>query len=104
MGTARRLRGLTFPASQTGGDRIERREAPSARRRGRVRLELLGHLGEVPSRYGLTEFGLDSDLVEEVVGELPRLVEVGSSGRPVDVAVSVGDLDTAKPQLLRAIL
>jgi hypothetical protein len=52
----------------------------------------------------LTEFGLDSDLVEEVVGELPRLVEVGSSGRPVDVAVSVGDLDTAKPQLLRAIL
>jgi hypothetical protein len=27
MGTARRLRGLTFPAPQTGGDRIE----PSAR-------------------------------------------------------------------------
>ncbi len=56
----------------------------------RMGLELLGHLGEVRSRYGLTEFRLDSDLVEEVVGELPRLVEVGSSGPPVDGAVSVG--------------
>ena len=66
------------------------RASLASRRRGRARLELLGHLGEVRSRYGLTEFRLDSDLVEEVVGELPRLVEVGSSGPPVDGAVSVG--------------
>jgi len=53
------------------------------------------HPGEVRTRDGLTEFRLDPDLVEEVVGELPRLVEVGGSRATLDVAVPVGDLDTA---------
>ncbi len=72
-------------------------------RLGRI-LEVLNHLLKVQDRDGLTELGLDPDLVEEVVGELPCLIEVRGTRTPIDVARPVGDLDTAQPQLLGSVL
>ena len=66
-------------------------------------LELLDHLGEVRAGDGLSELGLDPELVEQFVGELPGLVEVGGSRAPVDVASAVGDFYSAEPELLGAI-
>lgn len=67
-------------------------------------LEVIDHLLEVQDRDGLTELGLDPDLVEEVVGELPCLIEVGGTRTPIDSARSVGDLDPTEPQLLGSVL
>jgi hypothetical protein len=67
-------------------------------------LEVIDHLLEVQNRDGLTELGLDPDLVEEVVGELPCLIEVGGTRTPIDSARSVGDLDPTEPQLLGSVL
>ncbi len=67
-------------------------------------LEVIDHLLEVQDRDGLTELGLDPDLVKEVVGELPCLIEVGGTRTPIDSARSVGDLDPTEPQLLGSVL
>jgi len=66
----------------------------------RESFEFLDHLGEVRTRDGLPELGLDPEFVEQFVSELPRLVKVGSSRAPVDVAGSIWNFDSAEPELL----
>lgn len=66
-------------------------------------LEILDHLGEVRACDGLSELGLDPELIEQLVSELPGLVKVRGARSPIDVASSIWNLEPAEPELLRPI-
>jgi hypothetical protein len=63
----------------------------------------LNHLAEVVSRNGLTEFYLDQELLQELLGESSRLKKIRSSRPSVYIPLIFGDFDTAEPEFFGSV-
>jgi hypothetical protein len=63
----------------------------------------LNHLAEVVSCNGLTEFYLDQELLQELLGEFSRLKKIRSPRASVYIPLIFGDFDAAEPEFFGSV-